>query len=270
MKISQVEQCLKDLNFGPMTPWPKHLPAMAWSGQLLCGFEQPDGAVVELARQGTLAELADQLHAIYPKLTLAELARLRRCETLTPVATGLVSHLIELQGWRLTRDLERVLVALVETPAAFQIWTSRRELGVRDLQILNVVPTLSQVNPLLEELGRRQPSKSTGTQILETTIELMMIEGTPPHLPLAQQSDEAWYEHVKRRRHPETHQRDQQKIHHLVQLPWPAHVQTKWTRQGDEAGVEVRFTATSLLDYQRKIRGLAHVESRLSESLWKS
>lgn len=267
MKLSDIAQCEKTLDFRPVATWPEALPSFCWDSLLLCGFSRQHGPAVDLSHSEH--SLAKVFNSIYPHLSLPEFARLYVIVSSLPWADSFLTEFASLHGWRLSKDLIELMAQLVRLPMKFQNWVSLRDLGARELAILKAAPDIDFLIPITQEIARRSPSRATGVQMLELAGELKLMGETLVFD--TQLTDDQWLQQLKRQRHPLTAQKDESQNNRMRALPWPAHLQTRWLRTGDEAGVEIKFTATSFLDLKRKVDGLRLVEQILEknpQNLW--
>src|SRR6185437_15229301 len=118
-----IMQCDRSLDFHPWREWPRALPALAWQGLLLTGFERRDGVVLDLWENGHCPFL-DALQACHPELGLAELARLfHNLRAARPeMARELSERLFAEYDLRWCERLELTLQTLLATPTGFQNW----------------------------------------------------------------------------------------------------------------------------------------------------
>src|SRR5688572_17914154 len=138
MSLILISQCAKDLDFKPIRPWPKGLPAMAWNFHLLAGFERDEGLVFDTS--STAASFIEAFHSCHPSLSLVELARLY---SMLEKINGLIEHeedYIKLFGFyqlRFQDSLKKCFEKVIVCPEPFQNWLSEKGLGPRELEILN-------------------------------------------------------------------------------------------------------------------------------------
>ena len=107
--------------------------------------------------------------------------------------------------------------------------------------------------------------------MLELLVELHLL-GRKMEVLLQDSTQAApWIQSLKCLRFPTTSASDQNGSDKLKSLPWPAHVETKWARQGDRSGIEIRIRAESQSELERKLQGLEHVSQLLKQEpgkLW--
>jgi hypothetical protein len=265
MENRDILQCDKSLDFGPRAGWPERLPAYAWpeGGRfyLLCGFEKKSGGAFAL--EGDLSSI---LKDIYQTLSLPELARLQvACDK------HLKRHvdLSPLAGYRLPADWPALAKKISQTPREFQDWLSDKNVSPRELAFLKLVEAPS-VTPLFDAILKNNSSKSQGLMNLERACELYGMGHALERILSRAADGEAWARDLFALRNPTTATRDADRETRLKQLPWPAHTQIRWVRQGDQSGIEVRFHIFSEKDLDRQIHGLDVVRQSMTESPWKT
>lgn len=277
MLLTQVADCQKDLYFGPLQPWPEALPAMAWGSQLLTGFDRTQGPALDLSQGGASeASFLKALVACYPSLTLPELARIYQSWIVldkTSELEGFSWHeFFAFYSFRDSEVFRQTLLGLAQMPDDFQNWVSEKSLGTKDLAILRSFKDVKDLEPAALWLITHKASKSTGVQILETAGELRLMDyDWEKILPDEEITPEQWLVRLKSQRYPMNEARLLDKNKKLMQLPWPAHTQARWSRLGDETGLEIRFQVRSLSDFQKKLAGLEKMQEPLKDStevLW--
>jgi hypothetical protein len=126
------------------------------------------------------------------------------------------------------------------------------------LSILRSLKDVSTFEKVFLWLARSSASKSVGVKALESICEcvemgqsidtiLRVLEVTPMDKHLGQ---------IQKWRYPMSTERDDKKKADWLALPWPAHSQIQWQRQGDEAGVEVKLFISSAKSLKNYILGL--------------
>lgn len=263
--ISSISQCGKDLDFLPTRDWPAALPAIAWRGQLVCGFTREQGAAFDvsvLQRAG----LISTLKACHPELGLAELARLsaRLEQTWPDLFVELRAGLHQEYGLRGGERLSETLGALRLTPLVFQQWVDARRVSPRDLAPLLALPKPEEFYPFLEALPPLGFSRSDGTRALELGVELFLL-GRPLSDLLPSQNTAARYlQALERWRRPQAAARDEEWRADVERWPWPSQVQGQWKRFGDQSGLEINIRTTSPEDLGRKLERLTSIGSAWS------
>lgn len=262
MVLKPISQCSRYLDFQPHRAWPGVLPAVAWRGHLVCGFERLGGEAVEVDE----APLIDTLKAVYPELALSEVARfLRALERTSPeMRLEFRDSICAAYGLRWNDRLHQTFEALLATPVEFQNWADQKKLGARDLAPLLALASVADFVPFLRALIELPVSKSEGVRALELGVELYML-GRPlndllptsdkpgPYLrrleqwrrPLSAESDESWRQTV-------------------AGWPWPAQTQGQWQRFGDQAGLEIKIRASNPQDFLKQLERLSSIRETWS------
>lgn len=272
MLTIKVSQCDKRLNFSPDKEWPAALPSIAWQRWQLSGFGRDEESVAIDVGHGQ-NNLEQTFFSCHQNLSLPELARFYQSARNAHLNLNWPS-LFHFYNLHYNDNLSQLLLAVSQTPLTFQKWTSQKDFGPRDLAILKSFPSLQNFTAVLLRVVELNPTKSQAVQILEWAGELVLmgrsVEGV---VPLEIKNAEAWWKWIKSLRFAQTTSRDDEKKKHLLSMPWPSLSQVRWVRQGDEAGLEVRFLVRSAEDLKKKLKGFEHVQQLLdrnTESSWKN
>ena len=251
MTLTPILHCDKSLGFQPRAKWSPILPAFAWRGVLLCGFERTDGHAVELSADSRY-NWVDAFTACHTQLGLGELARL------SPLLSDENrSAVFEFYGLRWSDRLSETLAWLARAPLQFQNWVDEKKLGARDLAPLLALPEQNAFATTLLGLMALSLSKSQAVRALENIVDLHLM-GKPLNelLPKAGQNTDSYLQQLETWRRPRTAESDQSWQEEVSRWPWPAQVQGEWRRQGDQAGLEVKLRAVSPLDLKKKLERL--------------
>jgi len=192
------------------------------------------------------------LDQVPSKLSFAELARSKS-------SSADFEALAAQNGYRFDQRLLQCVELFHRLPIETQNWAAERALSQRDLQPLLALENL----PLefLQLLAAARVSRSYGAQIIELLVDNILLGNVNLEPPAPFTADKAaeWIARLKTSRFPETSRRDEEKKSRLSSLPWPKGFLTRWQRQGDQSGLEVRFTVASKIDMQSKIEALQRV-----------
>ncbi|HEX4925051.1 MAG TPA: hypothetical protein VFV50_13240 [Bdellovibrionales bacterium] len=263
MVLIPVSQCAKSLDFGPSKPLPQALPPFAVrDGErafLVSGFDRTDGDAVVLV--GQIHEL---LSALYPSLTAPETARLAQ-QLGESLGFELRDAWLSLQGLRASDELVSLLAKVASSPRLFQDWVAAKGISLRELTALTLASGPA-VDGFCIDLARSPASKAQGVAILELWCELAAMKTAPAAVQLS--NPEAALKELQALRSPRTSARDTEAAARLKTIAWPAHTQARWVRQGDQAGIEIKFHLYSELDLERQLQGLTKVREHLSKDLW--
>ena len=258
MSMTLIAQCGKSLDFGPSRTWPLALPALAWRGQLIAGFDRPQGFAVDLF-ESQHATLLEAFKAAYPELGLAELGRFALAleKTWPDLFVELRQGLFQAYQLRWSDRLEQTLRALNAAPADFQTWVNQKTLGPRDLAVLLATPT--EFHPFLSALAQMNFSRGEGVRALELGADLFLM-GRPLNDLMPSGDDRGKYlAQLEKWRRPNSLGSDEQWSQAVRLWPWPAHVQGKWQRFGDQSGLEVNIRSTSAQDFNKKLKSLLSI-----------
>jgi len=265
MLISSIAHCDKSLNFQPAREWPKAFPAMAWQGFLLSGFERLDGPVIDLFESSRCTWL-DAVTACYPELGLGEIARLHRAlhQSRPEMAREFTVTLFAAYGMRWSDRLSETMSALLKTPMVFQKWVDEKKCGVRDLAPLLAYTKIEELAPFFAALPELSLSKSQAVLTSEWFIELALM-GRPLNDLLPTSNDgEAYMRRLKQWRQPRSAASDEQWRKTVTEWPWPAQVQGRWERFGDQTGLEIKIRTTSPQDLHKKLERLISIRDTWS------
>lgn len=263
MQIRPIDALSRDLDFQPQTVWPQPLPALAWRGYLVTGFDRTVGTAVEFQEESP-AFLAELLKASYPGLGLAAASRLYLClKTL-----GHPALVYAILGWRESESTRRLLETVAHWPRPIQDWCDERKLAPGDLSILLSLKEANALLPTLLLLSERRTGKNQGVRILELAGELLLMDQT---LPPAGADDTAWLARLESLRFSRTFSGDARQSEKVAALPWPKQVHAQWRRRGDSGILEVQLQADSLESWLKRIEDLTRLTERMrAEGTWKN
>ena len=94
--------------------------------------------------------------------------------------------------------------------------------------------------------------------LLELAIENILVHRIPVDdlLALANESKNDWLKRIKELRYPYTNKMDSSRSDEIEKLSLPQFVQARWTRVGDEAGIELKFIAKNSKDLDSKLQAV--------------
>lgn len=260
MTIDIVARCDRSLDFHPRRPWARVLPALAWKGLLLTGFERGEGPVLDLSDKCGFLEAMKTAH---PELCLSELGRLHKClRTHHPeLAREFSEGLFAEYDLRWCERLEQTLDVLLQTPLGFQDWVDEKKVSPRELAPLLALTDVFAVTPFLRELPGANLSKSQAVQALEWVVELFLM-GRP--LNDLMPTEPGYLRRLEQWRKPLTGSSDETWREKVAAWPWPAQVQGQWQRFGDQSGLEIKIRTTSPQDLSKKLERLSSINSTWS------
>lgn len=257
-------QCGKSLNFKPRRPWPQALPAFAWRGELISGFERSVGLDLHSTQRATFVEA---FKAVHPELALPELARLARAlRVLWPdLFIEIREQLFREYSLRWSDRLEQTLNIVASSPEAFQEWAAEKDLGPREFSVLLALPAPLEFHPFLEAMTHLDLSRSEGARAMELGAELFMM-GRPLNDLLPSGGDGASYlKQLERWRRPTSLGVDEQWREAVRLWPWPAQTKGTWQRFGDQSGLEVSIRSFSPEEFRKKLERLLTIGDTWNE-----
>lgn len=265
MLLRPLSQCDRSLNFHPHREWPGALPALAWKGILLTGFDRSVGDALDLFENSRCTWL-EAFTACYPELGLAELSRLYSLLSCAhpSLAQEFQTMLFQAYALRWCDRLTQTVEVIVRTPPEFQALIDDKKWSARDLAPLLAVTDVTTVAPLLSALSELSLSKNQAVQALELVVELFMM-GQPLRdlLPSSDDGD-AYLRRLVSWRKPASSLRDEEWRETVGRWPWPAQVQGAWQRFGDQAGLEIKIRTTSPQDFDKKLERLLSIRDTWS------
>jgi hypothetical protein len=260
-------QCDRSLDFQPRQSWPEVLPALAWRGYLLSGFNRrQQRGTGEAALDLSEANLVDVMKAAYAELSLGEMARcLRLLQLHLPaVYAEFREPLLNAYGWRWSERLQETLDLLLATPLEFQAWVDEKKTGPRDLASLLALPQIEAFLPFLSALARLSISKSEGVRALELGVELFLMGRELSDLLPSGENPGLYLRQLEKWRRPRAAGHDEHWREDVSRWPWPSHVQGRWQRFGDEAGLEIKIRTTSPQDFLKQLERLHSIRETWS------
>lgn len=255
MSLIPIVQCDRRLDFSPRAVWPMAMPAVAWRGILLTGFERTSGDVLDLW-QNNRCTWVEAFTSVYPSLGLAELARLHRilASDYTILAYEYGESLFSFYGLRWNDRLSQTIKWLGTADREFQDWVDEKKLGARDLAPLTSAPPM---NDWLKNLIALPLSKSQVVKAIENGVDLHMMGRPLTELCKGDtETAENYFARLETMRRPQTAGRDQAQAEEILKWPWPAQTRAEWRRQGDQAGLEIHLRAVSPADLKKKLERL--------------
>lgn len=208
--------------------------------------------------------IEDALIVTYPELSYCELIEvLKKLKVSTPINEKII---FQQYGFALDRKLEQLNERLPSLPPSFWSWCLRHYLSPRDLFPLLSLASPQDLSLSLDKISEVQASRSLGTQLLELVVECFLIGTSDSDLvsllnnaPSSMQPADHWLVNLKALRFPQTLKRDVEKQKSLLSLPWTKDLQTRWLRQGDRSGVEVKFFAATPKELQKHVEQLQKI-----------
>jgi hypothetical protein len=223
----------------------------------------------ENSNQSTFLDLSslpaeDALAVAYPNLNFCELVDLiQKMKTSIPLDETVV---FQNYGFALDSKMQKLMALIPQLPSPFWHWCRNHSLSPRDLYPLLSLESPQQLQKCLMQIQELNLSRNLGTQILELLVECFLLNANQELLIDFEAktitnatSGDAWLQKLKNQRFPQTLQSDANKQKELLTLPWTKELQTRWLRQGDRSGVEVRFFASNPKELQKRVEQLQQV-----------
>ncbi len=261
MIIDVVSRCDRRLNFGANAVWPEALPAVAWDGIWVAGFNrtETDACLLVSCDEQSLERL---LAGLYPRLGFIELSRLAAAidELQVPFDWRDFSSRL---GFRWSDDWPALFKILRETPVELVEWFKQREVAARDLAPILALKDESQLAhwfTLAIHILKFQPSKSDGIQVLEWLVDLLLAVKPVDFISSARTFAEM-KDRLRAARFPMAAQQERSHSDLAAKLPWPPGAKTGWVRNGDRAGLEIRLFAKSPGELEKQITSLRNAAS---------
>lgn len=265
MDPQQIPQRDNSWDFSPLKDLDPIFPPVSWHGYLIAGFSSRQSEPLVFDAH----DFPTAFRACHQEISLAEAARLfAKVEDHALFSSMNWDRLIEIFGWKWNDHLKKTFHSLVQTPMTFQNWASRRKFGIQDWSLLNALPSIPRISPLLLQIAGGSFSYQSGRQAMELGIELFLkgdAEGTAPLLKAEDETENAWLQRLHNLRHPISARKDLAAKEKLKSLPVPPHVRMDWRRNGDLSGLQVEFFAHSPEELQKKLERLTGFERLLTD-----
>ena len=253
MELIRSQQSLQDLQFEVFTPWPAFYPPFAFQKWQISGFHKKPSSS-RWVLNFTEPPFLDLFLSCHPRLNVIELARISGNPAYEKVPGFSYRDLFVKCGLRQDPgDIQKTLSLLLQTPSAFQTWLVQKKVHLNELSHLGSPPLIKSLNPFFKWLSFKQPSRVQGLQALRWVVELILTgqgEGLFPFPEGSPVSEDL--KTLEQKRKPLALKEDEAKNLSLQNQSWPPHSQTRWTRKGDEAGVEIQLWGKSQKDLQSK------------------
>ncbi|MFN7262456.1 MAG: hypothetical protein ACK5RO_01330 [Pseudobdellovibrionaceae bacterium] len=261
-------QCVARLDFKPLSPWPEGLPGVSFQKVQIAGFRS-DLVFNYESGEDSSTELLSLFKSLYPELSFAEFASLAHAVESSRLPFSFPFEALAPQrGWNPNESFWKILKTTQKQPSGFLHWCAEKKMGPMDCSPLLVSQDLN-LNPLLHFIVNYGLSKSQGAQVLEMVIELLLLGKTYEdlRLPEVQSRDqvEAWIHSLREIRYPQTQARDREAQAYFKSLPWPGSSQTRWVRQGDKSGLEIKLFVSQPSDLKRYLQSLSKVQEQLEK-----
>jgi hypothetical protein len=241
--------------------WSPHLPAVTWRGLFLT---TPKEDVLDLSAL-PLAEALGSCRAEESYLGFLEACRFLE-KNFYEESAGEIRSLEEKWHFRWNEESKELSVRFLELPSNFQEWAAEKKMAFNDLRPLlrGEFPTLL---PFLELFKALQVSKSGGADLLEKLCDQTAWELAELSFLLERPEAIFWSEILDKKIRPVISAKDQERSEKIRRWPWPARVQGRWTRQGDQAGLHVELNCFTPEEFSERLKSLEDFARRWKEEL---
>lgn len=246
------------LDFQPQHKPPEALPKCVWNSHVLWA-----GSSALNDQDLSSLPFHTALSSIYQGLGFAELATILEWAEKAGIAVDR-EPLFAAYQFRYDGKLEKTLNLWKALPNAFRIWATKHSISPADLYPLCAVNDTAPLHPALLKIAGLQLSRSQGAQIVELVSECVLLKTDSSLWTKNSTSAADWVQSLNSTRYPQTQNRDSERQNKLL-LGWPKSFSTRWLRQGDRAGVEVKFFVSSKRELAEKISSLHRVHEGLSD-----
>jgi len=254
--LVEIQSLKRDLQFPTFSGSAASPVAWALGDQLISGFQfsLTESALVQAPTNPR--QHADYFFQVHPNLSLIQICHL----VLKPQFLELfdVDYFFSRWGKGQRQNAMALCESLTSSPEALQAWFHEKDLRPQDLAPWRALPK-GEFNFLTENFLKARPSKSEGVQIIEWTVDLLLM-GTAKEALLEkfQGSAAEVLKNLKALRYPQTSTRDL-KWQDQMQLSWPSNLQARFQRRGDRSGYDLQFFVTNPVELQKTLMSLEKV-----------
>lgn len=238
------------LDFKPQTTPPDALPHCTWNGLQLWTSS------MALDIQDLSSMPFDKaLKSVYPSLLFTEL-----CEIIERVqkqkASVNLEQLFANYQFRYDKKMQKTMDLFWALPISVKNWARNHDLSPKDLYPLCALANINEISATLEKMISLRPTRSQGAQAIELIAECTLL-GKIDALPKTENMSD-WLTHLHALRYPQAIARDNDRQKTMLS-GWTKMFSTRWLRQGDRSGVEVKFFIGSKKELSEKISTLSRI-----------
>lgn len=246
------------LDFQPQNPPPKALPSCLWNGIVLWKGSN-DLPPVDLSAQ----PFHEAFRGIFEGVGFCDLAQV--LESLSTSDTTIDKDaLFAAYNFRYGAKLERSLQTLKTLPREFIKWARERSVSPADIYPLCTIDDIQRLAASLNKLSELQLSRSQGAQLIELLAECALLGSSDDVLLQHSGTFATWIPHLQTIRYPQTTNRETERQQRIL-VGWPKAFATRWLRQGDRSGIEVKFFVSTKKELAEKISTLTRVHDGMSD-----
>lgn len=238
------------LDFKPHTTPPEALPTCTWNGLQLWTSTLPL-QTLDLSSM----PLDKALKSVYPNLLFTELCEIVECAQKLKATLDLDPLFTNYQ-FRYDKKMQKTMETYWSLPTSVKIWSRGHDLSPKDVYPLCAVPSVQTLFPVLEKMVSMRPTRSQGAQAIELLAECALLEKINLHPQTDSMSE--WLTQLHSLRYPQAISRDQNRQKTMLS-GWTKMFSTRWLRQGDRSGVEVKFFIGSKKELSEKISTLTRI-----------
>lgn len=248
------------------------LVMFCWGNECLNAFHLIDSNLPSVDLKAHAAFKDKRWHqamaALYPEMSLVELARLWVCVCETRVANADFdtddNEWMQSFGWQNRDELMEILKLILKTPIQFQNWAAEKKLGQRELRPLLLIKNFPEHYSILGELPKSNPSRNEGALMLELLVELLLMDMGERQIieALNLPVDEAIAE-FRKLRYPQRTGLQQSMESKAKKLPWPKKSQIKWNFLKDQPSLEFKTLIHSEEEFYQLLESLKLIEAKL-------
>lgn len=252
------------LDFQPLKAPPAALPTCTWNGITLWRGDG-DTSTLDMSSKA----FHEAFRSIYESVGFCDLAHVLSAleeqhskkpqESLRGIDR---SALFAAYNFRYDKKIEKLLAVWADVPQTFKQWAKKHAIAPADVYPLCAVEDVLALSSALAKIADMQCSRSQGAQIIELLTECSLLNIPKETLLGSVEDPQQWVLSIQQLRFPQTLARDKDRQENLL-TGWPKAFSTRWLRQGDRSGVEVRFFISSKKDLEEKISTLSRVHEGL-------
>ncbi len=245
---------MSQIHFEPYRTPSSLFPPLFWRGFQVSGFGSIQPA------QFVEGELPDILKDLYPELSICELARLSRCLDIHHLDAGPVLAAYGIMDREVAEPIFNYILSLSDD---LQRALADKQMQMGDYRSILPVPEIqSEGRQLLARCLRLRMSKSQLVEACELGNEVLQMGGFEiiHHLDRDQLLNA-----LREARYPESRRKDKSRADATKKQKWPTRAQAKWSRQGDTAGLEVKFFVSSQHEYKKALQLMNDIQV---EEIW--
>ena len=244
--------------------WSEHLPSLVWRGYFLSEGRPSDKGPVVVLDHLLFAEALDaaSLQLGYVDFLFSMIFLKSISKDFEPEKQALESQ----SNFRWNEETEKLAALLPSLPENFKDWAKEKKLAFNDLRPL-LRSQCSALQDHLRRLAELNPSKSVGTALIETLCDLSPNEIENCGSVESVRDAKNWLEDLSKAKNPLTSSKDQKRREVVEKWPWPARMNGRWKRWGDQAGLEVQLSCLNPEDLDSKIAKLTEISKKWQKEL---